>query len=287
MPRFNLSRWAITHRALVLFMILVLGAAGAYSYLNLGRGEDPSFTIKNMIVNVAWPGATATEMQTQVADKIEKKLQELPWLDRVETYSQPGVSFIQVILIDRTPPAKVKDLWYQVRKKVGDIRGDLPAGITGPNFNDEYGDVYSVVYMLTADGLGLADLKGRAEDIRQRLLRVPNVNKVDFIGDQPEKIFVEFSHAKLATLGITPQQVFDSVIKQNAVQAGCSVETSADRVNMRVTGGFTGVEAIRSVPVEANARVFRLIDIANGNRRYQDPPGILVRQDREPARALC
>src|SRR5215470_2674878 len=229
MSGFNLSQWAITHRALVLFMILVLGAAGAYSYLNLGRAEDPSFTIKNMVVNVAWPGATATEMQTQVADKIEKKLQELPWLDRVETYSQPGMSFIQIILIDRTPPAKVKDLWYQVRKKVGDIRGDLPAGIIGPNFNDEYGDVYSVVYMLTAEGLSLADLKARAEDIRQRLLRVPNVNKVDFIGDQAQKIFIEFSHAKLATLGITPQQVFDSVIKQNAVQAGGSVDTSADR----------------------------------------------------------
>src|SRR5215470_6485856 len=286
MSGFNLSQWAITHRALVLFMILVLGAAGAYSYVNLGRGEDPSFTIKNMIVNVAWPGATATEMQTQVADKIEKKLQELPWLDRVETYSQPGVSFIQVILIDRTPPAKVKDLWYQVRKKVGDIRGDLPAGIIGPNFNDEYGDVYSVVYMLTADGLSLADLKARAEDIRQRLLRVPNVNKVDFIGDQPEKIFVEFSHAKLATLGITPQQVFDSVIKQNAVQAGGSVETSADRVNLRVTGGFTGVEAIRSVPVEANGRVFRLSDIATGKRGYQDPPAFLVRQDGKPALGL-
>jgi multidrug efflux pump len=286
MSRFNLSQWAITHRALVLFMILVLGAAGAYSYVNLGRAEDPSFTIKNMIVNVAWPGATTTEMQTQVADKIEKKLQELPWLDRVETYSQPGVSFIQVILIDRTPPAKVKDLWYQVRKKVGDIRGDLPAGITGPNFNDEYGDVYSTIYMLTADGLGLADLKARAEDIRQRLLRVPNVNKVDFIGDQPEKIFVEFSHAKLATLGITPQQIFDSVIKQNSVQAGGSVETSADRVNMRVTGGFTGVDAIRAVPVEANGRVFRLSDIATGKRGYQDPPAFLVRQDGKPALGL-
>ena len=286
MSRFNLSQWAITHRALVLFMILVLGAAGAYSYLNLGRAEDPSFTIKNMIVNVAWPGATATEMQTQVADKIEKKLQELPWLDRVETYSQPGVSFIQVILIDRTPPAKVKDLWYQVRKKVGDIRGDLPAGITGPNFNDEYGDVYSAIYMLTADGLSLADLKARAEDIRQRLLRVPNVNKVDFIGDQPEKIFVEFSHTKLATLGITPQQVFDSVIKQNAVQAGGAVDTSADRVNLRVTGGFTGVNGIRAVPVEANGRVFRLSDIATGKRGYQDPPAFLVRQDGKPALGL-
>src|SRR5262245_39521129 len=286
MSGFNLSQWAITHRALVLFMILVLGAAGSYSYLNLGRGEDPSFTIKNMIVNVSWPGATATEMQTQVADKIEKKLQELPWLDRVETYSQPGVSFIQVILIDRTPPAKVKDLWYQVRKKVGDIRGDLPAGITGPTFNDEYGDVYSTIYMLTADGLSLADLKARAEDIRQRLLRVPNVNKVDFIGDQPEKIFVEFSHTKLATLGITPQQVFDSVIRQNAVQAGGAVDTSADRVNLRVTGGFTGLDAIRAVPVEANGRVFRLSDIAIGKRGYQDPPAFLVRQDGKPALGL-
>src|SRR5262252_7016687 len=286
MRRFNLSEWAITHRALVLFMILVLGAAGAYSYLNLGRAEDPSFTIKNMIVSVAWPGATATEMQTQVADKIEKKLQELPWLDRVETYSQPGVSYIQVILIDRTPPAKVKDLWYQVRKKVGDIRNELPPGVTGPNFNDEYGDVYSVVYMLTAEGLSLADLKARAEDIRQRLLRVPNVNKVDFIGDQPEKIFIELSHAKLATLGITPQQVFDSVIKQNAIQAGGSVDTSADRVSLRVTGGFTGLDAIQAVPVEANGRVFRLSDIATGKRGYQDPPAFLVRQDGKPALGL-
>src|SRR5499427_8915110 len=277
MSRFNLSQWAITHRALVLFMILVLGAAGAYSYVNLGRAEDPSFTIKNMIVNVAWPGATATEMQTQVADKIEKKLQELPWLDRVETYSQPGVSFIQVILIDRTPPAKVKDLWYQVRKKVGDI---------SPNFKAEYGDVTSAIYMFTADGLSLADLKARAEDIRQRLLRVPNVNKVDFIGDQPEKIFIEFSHAKLATLGITPQQVFDSVIKQNAIQAGGSVDTSADRVNLRVTGGFTGLDAIQAVPVEANGSVFRLSDIATGKRGYQDPPTFLVRQDGKPALGL-
>jgi multidrug efflux pump subunit AcrB len=286
MPRFNLSEWAITHRALVLFMILVLGAAGAYSYLNLGRAEDPSFTIKNMIVNVSWPGATATEMQTQVADKIEKKLQELPWLDRVETYSQPGVSFVQVILSDHTPPGKVKDLWYQVRKKVGDIRGDLPAGITGPNFNDEYGDVYSAIYMLTADGLSLADLKARAEDVRQRLLRVPNVNKVDFIGDQPEKIFVEFSHAKLATLGITPQQVFDSIARQNAVVSGGSVDTEADRINLRVTGAFTGVDAIRSVPIEAGGQVFRLSDIATAKRGFQDPPAFLVRQDGKPALGL-
>src|SRR3981081_941593 len=175
MKRFNLSEWAITHQPLVLFMIILLGAAGIYSYLNLGRAEDPSFTIKTMVVNVSWPGATATEMQTQVADKIEKKLQELPHLDRVESYSQPGVSFIRVNLSDTTPPALVKELWYQVRKKVGDIRGELPAGITGPNFNDEYGDVYSALYMLSAQGLGLAEIKTHAETIRQRLLRVADV----------------------------------------------------------------------------------------------------------------
>jgi multidrug efflux pump len=286
MQHFNLSEWAITHKALVLFMILVLGAAGAYSFVNLGRAEDPSFTIKTMVTNVAWPGATATEMQTQVADKIEKKLQELPYLDRVESYSQPGISFIQVFLLDRTPPAKVKDLWYQVRKKVGDIKSDLPSGVVGPNFNDEYGDVYSNIYMLTADGLGLADLKGRAEDIRQRLLRVPDVNKVDLIGEQPEKIFIELSHAKLATLGITPQQIFDSVARQNAVTSGGSVDTSADRINLRVTGAFSGVDAIAAVPVQVEGRVFRLGDIATVKRGYQDPPSFIVREGGKPALGL-
>jgi len=286
MTRLNLSEWAITHRALVLFMILILGGAGAYSYFNLGRAEDPSFTIKSMIVNVAWPGATATEMQTQVADVIEKKLQQLPYLDRIETYSQPGMSFIQVYVIDRTPPAMVKELWYQVRKKVGDIKGDLPAGVIGPNFNDEYGDVYSAIYMLSADGLSLAALKARAEDIRQRLLRVPNVNKVDLIGEQPQKIFIELNHAKLATLGITAQQIFDSVAKQNAVTSGGSVDTSADRINLRVTGAFSGADAIAAVPVEAGGRNFRLGDIATVTRGYQDPPTFIVREGGKPALGL-
>jgi multidrug efflux pump len=283
---FNLSQWAITHRALVLFMILVLGVGGTYSYFNLGRAEDPSFTIKVMIVNVVWPGATASEMQTQVADKIEKKLQELPYLDRVESYSQPGVSFIQVILSDRTPPGKVKDLWYQVRKKVGDIRGELPNGIVGPSFNDEYGDVYSALYMLTADGLTLAQLKDRAEDIRQRLLRVPDVNKVDIVGERPQKIFIEFSHAKLANLGITPQQIFDSVARQNAITSGGAIDTSADRINLRVTGAFSGVDAIAAVPVDVNGRTFRLGDIARVKRGYEDPPTFIVREGGKPALGL-
>jgi multidrug efflux pump subunit AcrB len=286
MKRFNLSEWAITHQPLVLFMILVLAAAGAYSYFNLGRAEDPSFTIKTMVVNVAWPGATATEMQTQVADKIEKKLQELPYLDRVESYSQPGVSFIQVFLIDQTPPAKVKELWYQVRKKVGDIKGDLPSGVNGPYFNDEYGDVYSTIYMLSADGLTFADLKARAEDIRQRLLRVPDVNKVDIIGEQPQKIFIELSHEKLAMLGITPQQIFDSVAKQNSVTSGGSIDTAADRINLRVTGAFSGTDAVAAVPVQVDGRIFRLGDIATVKRGYQDPPAFIVREGGKPALGL-
>jgi multidrug efflux pump subunit AcrB len=286
MRRFNLSEWAITHQALVLFMILIIAAAGIYSYFSLGRAEDPSFTIKTMVVNVTWPGATASEMQTQVADKIEKKLQELPYLDRLESYSQPGISFIQVYLVDQTPPAKVRELWYQVRKKVGDIKSELPPGVVGPNFNDEYGDVYSAIYMLTGDGVSLADLKARAEDIRQQLLRVPSVNKVEFIGERPEKIFIELNNAKLATLGITTQQIFDSVAKQNAVTSGGSVDTSADRINLRVTGAFSGVDAIAAVPVQADGRIFRLGDIANVKRGYEDPPTFIVREAGKPALGL-
>jgi multidrug efflux pump len=286
MQRFNLSQWSITHRALILFIIILLGAAGIYSYLQLGRAEDPSFTIKTMIVHVSWPGATAAELQAQAVDKVEKKLQELPYLDRIESYSQPGGAFIRVTLSDKTPPAKVKDLWYQVRKKVGDIRNELPPGITGPDFNDEYGDVYSALYMLTAEGLSLAELKTRAEDIRQRLLRVPDVNKVDIIGEQPQKIFIEFSHAKLAMLGLTPQQIFDSVARQNAVVSGGSVDTSADRINLRVTGAFSGVAAIAAVPVQADGQIFRLGDIATVNRGYEDPPTFIVRQDGKPALGL-
>src|SRR5438876_7254373 len=286
MKGLNLSEWAITHRALVLFLILLIAGAGIYSYLNLGRAEDPSFTIKTMVVSAAWPGATANEMQTQVADKIEKKLQELPYLDRVESYSQPGISFVQVYLIDKTPPAKVKDLWYQVRKKVGDIRGELPPGIVGPNFNDEFGDVYSVIYMLSADGLTLAELKARAEDIRQKLLRVPDVNKADIIGERSERIYVEFSHAKLAMLGLTPQQIFDSVARQNAVVSGGSVDTSADRINLRVTGAFSGADAIAAVPVQAHGQIFRLGDIATVRRGYEDPPTYLVREGGKPALGL-
>ncbi|MFG1382335.1 efflux RND transporter permease subunit [Xanthobacter versatilis] len=278
-----MSRWAITHRALTLFAILLLAAAGAYSYLNLGRAEDPSFTIKVMVVQAAWPGATASEMQAQVADPIEKKLQSLPHLDRVESYSRPGVSFVQIFLADSTPAREVKDLWYQVRKKVADMRGDLPAGVIGPGFDDEYGDVYSALYMLSGEGAAPAELKRQAEIIRQRLLRVKDVEKVDLIGERPERIYIEFSHARLANLGVTPAQVFDSVARQNAVVAGGAVDTRSDRINLRLTGAFSGVEAIAEVPVAVNGSLVRLGDIATVKRGYEDPPSFLVRQHGRPA----
>ncbi|BBK33287.1 multidrug efflux pump subunit AcrB [Stella humosa] len=283
MRGFNLSAWAIAHRALVLYLMLVVAAGGVYAYVKLGRAEDPNFTIKVMVVTADWPGATADEIKNQVADRIEKKLQELPFLDRVETYTRPGTAVLQIVLRDTTPPGQVRDLWYQVRKKVGDIRGDLPAGVNGPWFNDEYGDVYSALYMLSAAGQTMADLKRQAEDIRQSLLRVPGISKVDIIGAQPERIHIELSHGRLATLGITPQQVFDSVARQNAVVASGSIDTAADRINVRVSGALDGVEAIAAVPVAADGRIFRLGDIATVTAGYQDPPRFLVRQEGQPA----
>lgn len=278
MGGFNLSEWAIRHKVLTLFAILLLSASGIYSYFNLGRAEDPSFTIKVMVVSAAWPGATADEMQQQVADPIEKKLQSLPHLDKLESYSRPGVSIIQVVLRDNTPAKAVPDLWYQVRKKVGDVQSDLPNGVLGPFFDDEYGDVYSALYILSGDKVAPAELKRQAEAIRQKLLRVEDVEKVDLIGERPERIYIEFSHARLATLGITPQQIFQSLARQNAVVAGGAVDTKADRINLRLTGAVTGVDAIAAVPVKAGDAVFRLGDVATVRRGYEDPPSFIVRQ---------
>ncbi len=283
MKRFNLSEWAITHRALVLFMILLIGAAGLFSYYKLGRAEDPSFTIKVMNIQVGWPGATASELQTQVVDKIEKKLQELPYLDRVTSYTQPGVAFIQVNLSDTTPPQTGQGALVS-----GAQEGRRhPRRSAGRHHRSEFQRRVRrrLFRALHDDGRRHEPRRASralAEDIRQRLLRVPGVNKVDLIGVQPEKIFIEFSHAKLATLGITPQQIFDSVARQNAVTAGGSVDTSADRIHLRVTGAFSGAEAIAAVPVQADGRVFRLGDIATVKRGYEDPPSFLVREGGQP-----
>ncbi|MGA9563237.1 MAG: efflux RND transporter permease subunit [Pseudolabrys sp.] len=283
MRRFNLSAWAVAHPALILFLIVMFGVAGLLSYRNLGRAEDPSFTIKVVVVTAMWPGATAAEMQAQVADPIEKKLQELPYFDKVTTYTKPAFTAMQVAFKDNTPARDVPELFYQLRKKVSDIKDDLPAGLIGPSVNDEYGDVDSVLYMLTAQGADYAQMKKVAEALRQRLLKIKDVTKVNLYGTQDEKIYVEFSNAKLATLGITTDQIFQSLARQNAVVPAGTVESAAQRVPLRVTGALDGAKAVAETPVQANGRVFRLGDIATVNHGFADPPDFLVRQKNKPA----
>lgn len=283
MKRFNLSAWAVAHPTLILFFIVMLGIAGFFSYERLGRAEDPSFTIKVVIINAIWPGATAKEMQAQVADPIEKKLQELPYFDKVQTYTKPSFTAMTLSFKDNTPAKEVPQLFYQLRKKLSDIRSDLPASLIGPNINDEYGDVDSVLYMLTGDGADYAQLKKVAEGLRQRLLKTTDVTKVNLYGTQDERVFVEFSHAKLATLGITTQALFDSLAKQNAVVPAGTVETSSQRVPLRVTGAYDSVKAVAETPVEGNGRVFRLGDIATVTHGFVDPPTYQVRQEGKPA----
>ena len=283
MKRFNLSGWAVSHPTLILFLMIALGVAGFFSYQKLGRAEDPFFTVKVVNVSAMWPGATAAEMQMQVADPIEKKLQELPYFEKVQTYSKPGFTAMQVTFRDSTPPKDVPYLFYLLRKKLVDVQGQLPAGLLGPVVNDEFSDVDSILYMMTGDGADYAQLKKAAEGLRQRLLKVPGVTKVDLYGTQDERIYVEFSHAKLATLGITPQALFDSLAKQNNVVPAGTVETSSQRVPLRVTGALDGVKAVAETPVESNGRVFRLGDIATISHGFVDPPSFVVRQEGKPA----
>src|ERR1700744_937079 len=283
MKRFNLSAWAVRHPALVLFLLAALGVAGFFSYQKLGRAEDPFFTVKVVNVSAMWPGATAQEIQTQVADPIEKKPQELPYFEKVQTYSKPGFTAMQVTFRDSTPAKDVPYLFYLLRKKLVDAQGDLPAGILGPVVNDEFSDVDSILYMMTGDGADYAQLKKAAEGLRQRLLKVPGVTKGDLYGVQDERIFVESSHAKLATLGIPPQALFDSLAKQNNVVPAGTVETSSQRVPLRVTGALDGAKAVAETPVESNGRVFRLGDIATVPHGFVDPPTFKVRQEGKSA----
>ena len=278
MKRFNLSHWAVTHQALVLFLILIVLVGGSISYFKLGRAEDPNFTIKVAVVTAIWPGATAQEMQSQVTDRIEKKLQELPFFNKAQTYSKPGFSATQVELKDYTPAKQVPELFYQLRKKLNDLKPDLPAGLIGPNVNDEFGDVDSILYMMTAEGADYAQMKRVAEDMKQKLLAVPNVIKVNLYGTQAERIYVEFSHAKLATLGITPQAIFDNLAKQNAITPAGVIETGAQRVPLRISGALDGVKAVAETPVESGGKTFRLGDIATISHGFEEPPQFLIRE---------
>jgi multidrug efflux pump len=287
MTRFNLSEWALRNQPLVRYFIAVLALIGVWSYMGLGQSEDPPFTFKVMVVQTRWPGATAGEVTEQVTEKVEKKLQEIPELDYLRSYSRPGESMVFVAIKDSIPASSVPDVFYQVRKKIGDIRYTLPSSIQGPFFNDEFGDTFGNIYALTGDGYTDAQLRDYAERLKLELLRVPDVAKVDLIGLQDEKIYIEVSNAKLATLGISFDQVQRTLEAQNAITPSGSFETDSDRIYLRPTGAFDSVESIRNISIRANDRLFRLGDVATVRRGYTDPAQPRMRYNGKNALGLA
>jgi len=286
MTGFNLSALAVRERAITLFLILAIAIAGAVAFFKLGRAEDPSFTVKVMTVAANWPGATAHEMQNQVADRLEKRLQELKYYDRVETVTRPGAMTMKVVLSDSTPPKLVGEQFYQIRKKLQDESVYLPRGVQGPFFNDEYSDVYFSLFSLEAPGLPHRELVQQAETLRQRLLKIEGVQKVNILGEQPQKLIVEVANDRLATLGITPQNLMDALAKQNDVTAAGFIETQGPRTQLRLDGAIDGVESVRAIPIAANGRTLTVGDIATVRRGYEDPPTASIRHQGEPTLML-
>jgi multidrug efflux pump subunit AcrB len=289
---FNISRWALDHAPLTRYLMVVLMVLGLAAYFQLGQDEDPPFTFRAMVVQVFWPGATAQQMAEQVTDKIERTLQEVPHSDIIRSYTKPGESLTILQLKDSSPPKEVSDVWYQVRKKVGDMRGTLPQGVIGPYFNDEFGDVYGSIYALSADGFSAEELRRYAEDVRSQLLRVPNVAKVELFGVQAEKLFVEISQKRLAQLGLDMTQVIAQLNAQNAVEGAGTLNATSQNLQVRVAGAFTTVEDLRQLPIRATnpatgaASSLRLGDIADIRREYVDPPSVMVRHQGQQVIAM-
>jgi len=285
MGGFNLSAWAVAHRALVGFLVVMLFGAGGLAYTKLGRNEDPSFTVKLLVVSAQWNGATAPQMQSLVAEPIERKLQDLPRLDHITTFVRPGVAILQVSLRDDTPPAEVPVLYYQARKKLLDLAPSLPKEVQGPNVNDEYTDVYGAIFALTASdaSVGNAELVRQAEHLRDRLLKVPGAEKITISGEIPRTVFVEFSNARLATLGVTVAQIRDAIAKQNDLTAGGLVDTQVTRIPIRVDGAVRGAADLADIQIASNGHSLRLGDIATITPGYQDPPTSLIRHNGTPA----
>jgi multidrug efflux pump subunit AcrB len=284
---FNLSALAVRERAVTLFFIGLLAAAGVYAFVKLGRAEDPSFTIKTLTVTCVWPGATAREMQDLVAEPLEKRIQELTWYDRVETTTRPGFAFLTVTLKDSTPPSAVQEEFYQARKKLGDEARTLPPGVLGPFVNDEFSDVSFALYVLKAKGMPMRELTRQAEVIRQDLLHVPGVKKINILGERPEQIFVEFSYAKLATLGVSAQDIASALQRQNTVTPAGSIDTRGPQVFIRFDGAYDSIQAIADTPIVASGRTLKLSDIADVRRGYQDPETYIIRHEGEPSVMLA
>ena len=277
MKGFNLSRWALEHIPLTRYLIAVLLIGGALSYSNLGQDEDPPFTFRAMVVRAYWPGATALQVAEQVTDKLEKKLQETPGIDEISSYSKPGETLIILKLLESTPPKEVAQSWYQVRKKIGDMRGTLPPGVQGPFFNDEFGDTYGSIFALSGDGFTYAEMKDYADFVRQQLLSVKMVSKVELFGVQDEKINIEFSHKKFSQLGIPIETIANQIATQNSVESTGVLVTPTDNLQVRVTGALKTVKDLEELELRANGTTFRLGDFATVKRQYQDPPGDKMR----------
>ncbi|MCK6858616.1 efflux RND transporter permease subunit [Enterobacter bugandensis] len=284
--RFNLSALAVRERSVTLFLIVLVTIAGIYAFFGLGRAEDPPFTVKQMTAIAVWPGATAQEIQDQVAEPLEKRLQELKWYDRTETYTRPGMAFITLSLQDKTPPSEVQEEFYQARKKLGDESQRLPAGVIGPMINDEFSDVTFALFALKAKGEPQRQLVRDAEGLRQQLLHVPGVKKVNIIGEQAERIYIAFSHDCLATMGLSPQDIFNALNDQNALAAAGAIETRGAQIFIRLDGAFDELQKIRDTPLVAQGKTLTLSDVATVERGYEDPPTMLIRNQHEPALLL-
>jgi multidrug efflux pump subunit AcrB len=286
MNGFNLSALAVRERAVILFLIIAISLSGIFAFLKLGRAEDPAFTIKVLTVSAVWPGATARQMQDLVAEPLEKRLQELTWYDRTETITRPGLALLTLTLKDSTPPAEVQEQFYQARKKLGDEGHKLPRGALGPFVNDEYSDVSFALYSVEAAGLPPRLLTRETESLRQRLLHVAGVKKVDILGERPERIFVAFSYAKLANLGINARDIFDSLQRQNALTAAGSIDANGPQVFVRLDGAFDDLRQIKQMPIVSNGHTFRLSDVADVTRGYEDPATFLIRHNGQSAQVL-
>jgi multidrug efflux pump subunit AcrB len=287
MTGFNLSEWALKHRSLVAYIMIVAVIAGVLSYFRLGRSEDPSFIIKTMVVQAAWPGATVEETLKQVTERLERKLQETPHLDFLRSFTRAGVTTIFVNLEGRATAKEVTDTWYQVRKNIGDIRHTLPAGIVGPGFNDDFGDTFGIIYGFTSDGFTHRELRDYVEDVRSKLLLVPDVSKIELLGAQDEAIFVEFSMEELAGLGIDRSALISALQTQNVVRPAGTIETGNESLSLRVSGAFQSEQDVANINFVVGGRVLRLSDIARVRRSYSDPPKPLFRINGEPAIGLA
>ncbi|MCE3602483.1 efflux RND transporter permease subunit [Massilia sp. P8910] len=272
MKGFNLSRWALEHIPLTRYLIFALLLGGVISYTSLGQDEDPPFTFRVMVVRAIWPGSTAVQMAEQVTDKLEKKLQETPYIDKIKSYSKPGEVIIILQLRESTPPRETANAWYQVRKKIGDMRGTLPSGVIGPFFNDEFGDTYGSIFALSADGFNYAEVKEYADFVRQQLLHVPLVSKVEQFGVQAEKLNIEFSHKKFAQLGVPFEVIANQIATQNSVESTGVLVTGTDNLQVRVTGALKSAKDLENLELRANGTTFRLGDFATIKREYEDPP---------------